>query len=172
MEMERPFICGGNKYIIISVTNTIGLPVFLENLPKEIIVEGNKLLLKPSFHVSLVCINEIVKKHKLSIPDFKDSVLKDFCDFIEKNDVNLLGHTEEFKFATKNDPKTIVVMCKVSNLPKFFEIINKKYGLEIEYPPTHITLYAHDGKTGIFLTDSNDIKSLTKPIVNPIGRLL
>ena len=168
--MERKFICDNKN--TISATNTIGLPVSLENLPNEVVIDGNKLLLKSSFHISLVCINEIIRKHNILISDFKDAVIKDFCDFVEANDINLLNYFEEFKFAVENDLKTVIVMCKVSNLDKFFEIINKKYGLKIEYPPTHVTLYTLEGKLGIFLTEPNDIKNLTKPIPNPIGRSL
>lgn len=169
MEKKFKFICGGDKYTI-SVTNTITLPVSLENLPNKVIINGNNLFLKPSFHVSLVCINEIIRKHNISISGFKDSVIKDFCDFIGTNDINLLNYLNDFKFAQENELKTVVVICKVSSLDKFFEIINKKYGLEIEYPPTHVTLYA--STIGIFLTDANDIQNLTKPIPSPIGRLL
>jgi hypothetical protein len=64
------------------------------------------------------------------------------------------------------------VRCNVSNLDKFFELINKKYGLNIEYPPAHVTLYTLKDKLGIFLTDNDDIKKLTKLIPNPIGHLL
>ena len=169
--MERPFICGGNKYTI-SATNTIGLPVLLKNLPSEIIINGNKLLLKSFFHVSLVCINEIIKKYEVLIPDFIDLVSKDFCNFVEKNPVDLLHYLKDFRFTEKKDLKTIIVMCKMSNLDEFFRIINKKYGLEVEYPPTHVTLYTLEGKLGIFLTDSDDIKNFTKPIPNPIGHSL
>lgn len=165
--MERPFIHEGDKYTI-SATNTIGLPVSLENLPSEVTIDGNKLLLKSSFHVSLVCINEIIKKYNISILDFKNLVVKDFCDFTAINEIKVLRY-KEFKYAEQNSLKTVIIMCELSNLPKFFEILNKKYGFEIEYPPTHVTLYAHDGKTGIFLTDTNDIKNLTKPIPNSIG---
>lgn len=168
--MDRPFICGGNKYTI-SATNTIGLPILLENLPSEVIIDGNKLLVKTSFHVSLVCINEIIKKHNILIPDFKDSIVQDFCEFTATNDIQVLRY-KEFKYAEENNLKTVIITCEVSNLPKFFEIINKKYGLKIEYPPIHVTLYAHDGKTGIFLTDSDDIKNLTKSIPNPIDHSL
>ncbi len=168
--MERPFICGGTKYIT-SVTNTIALPVFLENLPSELVVEGNKLLLKSYFHVSLVCINEIIKKHGVTNPDFKDLVLKDFCEFIKSEDIKVLNYGE-FRYSEKNDLKTIIVECEVSSLPKFFEILNENYKLNIEYPPTHITLYSLDGKSGIFTTDSEDLKNLTKLIPNPIGRNL
>ncbi|MES2315464.1 MAG: hypothetical protein V4486_01880 [Patescibacteria group bacterium] len=167
-------ICEGIKYTI-SATNTIALPISLENLPKEIIVNGKKLLLKPSFHVSLVCINEIINKHNITILNFVDSVVQDFCDFVSKNDIKLLSYLNEFKLVTDNNDRdwhTVVVLCKVSNLDKFFDIVNSKYKLEIEYPPTHITLYVTEAKPGIFLTDAKDVKYLTKPIPNPIGRAL
>ena len=168
--MDRPFICGGNKYTI-SATNTIGMPVSLSNLPSEVVVNGKKLFLKPSFHVSLVCINEIIKKHNVSVQGFRDSVVKDFCEFIAVNDIQVTQY-EDFKYAEEGELKTVIVTCGVSNLPKFFELLNQKYELDVEYPPTHVTLYAHDGKTGIFITDSNDIKNLTQSISNPIGRSL
>ena len=160
--MDKKFtpVCG-DKYGI-SANNTIVLSVSLENFPQEIIV---------FFNISLVCINEIIKKHNVLDSSFRDSVLQDFCEFVEKNDVSLLNFNEEFKFAEENDLKTIIILCRVSNLEKFFETINKKYGLNIEYPPTHVTLYSIDGR-GIFLTDTSDIKNLTKPIPNPIGHLL
>jgi hypothetical protein len=168
--MERLFICGGSKYTI-SATDTIGLPVFLESLPTEVNIDGNKLFLKSSFHVSLVCINEIIKKYKVTVPDFKDSVVKDFCEFTAINDIQVLKYNG-FRYSEQGNLKTVIVECEVLNLSKFFEILNQKYGLRIEYPPTHVTLYAHDGKSGIFTTDAEDIKNLTKPIQNPIGKNL
>ena len=167
----KNFICDSDRYTI-SPTNTIALPVALENLPNEIKIEEEILVLKSSFHISLVCINQIVLKYKVDILNFRDLVLKDFCEFTKTNDISLVKYTNEFKFAVENDLKTIIVLCDVSNLNNFFHLINKKYGLNIEYPPTHVTLYALPNKLGIFLTDSNDIETLTKPILNPIGRNL
>ncbi len=169
--MERAFICDGSKYTI-SGTNTIGLPVLLQDLPSEIEVEGNKLLLKSTFHVSLVCINQIIKKYNVLIPNFRDSVLNDFCDFIKTNSVELLNYSGEFRFSFKNDLKTVIAMCEVLNLNKFFELINQKYGLNIEYPPTHVTLYSLDAKSGVFLIDVADLKDFTKIIPNLIGHVL
>ena len=140
-----------------------------ENLPSEVFINDDKLLLKSTFHVSLVCINEIIKKHNVVIQNFKNLVLNDFCEFSNKNNIEILEYND-FKFAKENDLRSVIVMCKVSNLDKFFNILNKKYNLTIEYPPIHITLYTIT--KGIFLTDINDIKNLTKPILNPIGREL
>lgn len=166
--MDVKLICE-DKYQFFG--NVIGLPIKLENFPSKLVMEGNILLLKTSFHVSLVCIGKIIEKYNVSIPDFENKVINDFCEFSKKNDIKVLEYND-FRFASRNDKKTIVVMCKVSNLDKFFEIINKKYGLKIEYPPTHVTLYTLESKGGIFLIDSNDIKNFTIPIKNPIDYLL
>lgn len=167
--MDRELICGG-KFVFGH--ETISLSVFLKDLPKKIIFRENTFLINDFLHVSLVCIGKIIEKYNVQIPDFKDKIIKDFCEFSCKNDIKPVLYTNDYKFVEKDDKKTIVVMCKVSNLDKFFEMINKKYGLEIEYPPTHVTLYKLPGKLGIFLTDVNDIKNLTKSILNPIGHSL
>ena len=166
--MEIKLICD-NKYEF--VYQTIGLPIKLENLPSEVITQENTLVLQPSFHVSLVCIGEIIKKHNITIPNFEENIINDFCEFSNINDIKILQFND-FKFAVRDDLKSVIVMCEISNLNKFFDLINKKYGLNIEYPPTHVTLYVLPNKFGIFLTDSNDIKNLTTPINNPTGRLL
>jgi hypothetical protein len=167
--MEIKLICN-NKFQF--AYDTIGLPVFLKNLPKEIVFQGDTLLLKSDFHVSLVCIGEIIKKHNITISDFKNKIINDFCEFSETSNIDKISFTNNFKFATRDDLKSIIVMCKVPNLDKFFDLMNKKYSLNIEYPPTHVTLYTPLSKTGIFLIDSNDIKNLTVPIENPIDHLL
>jgi hypothetical protein len=167
----KKFICNGDKYWI-SVRNTVALPVAINNLPNEVLIEGEKLVVKTEFHVSLVCINEIIKKHRILISNFADLIVADFCDFTDSNEINFISFNNEFKFAEEKDLKTIVVMCEVSNLKNFFDFVNKKYGLNIEYPPTHITLYTLPEKLGIYLIDLEDIKNLTKPIPNLIGHLL
>jgi|SRR3989344_1585409 len=167
--MDRELICGG-KFVFGH--ETISLLVSLNDLPDKVSFGENNFLVNDFLHVSLVCIGEIIKKHNISIPDFQNKITNDFCDFSKNNDVSITKYTNDFKFAARDDLKSIVVLCEVSNLKKFFELINKKYKLNIEYPPTHVTLYKLPGKLGIFLTDANDIKNLTKPIPNPIGHSL
>lgn len=75
--MNKQFICEENKYIFQH--RTIGLPVSFLNLPKTIQIEGYTLLLKSSFHISLVCIGKIIEKYNISTPEFENSVIKDFC---------------------------------------------------------------------------------------------
>lgn len=167
--MDRKLICGG-KFVFGH--ETISLLVFLEDVPSEITFEGDTFLLNDFLHVSLVCIGKIIERYNINIPDFKDKIIQDFCEFSSENDIKLVSYTNEYKFVEKDDKKTIVVMCNVSNLSKFFELINKKYKLNIEYPPTHITLYKLPNKMGIFLIDSNDIENFTRPISSSNGLFL
>lgn len=163
-------ICGGEKYHLGgSKEDTIGLPVSLAGLPEKIEVGGYTLLLRTSFHVSLVCIGKIIERHNISTPDFLNKVVENFCSFVKENPVDLLGYRDEFRFVVENERRSVVVMCDISNLDKFSEYMNRKYGLTVEYPPTHVTLYTLQPDKGIFLTDSEDIQRLTKIIPNPIG---
>lgn len=167
--MIERYICNGNKYTFRD--GTITLPVFLDNLPKELEIDGCKLLLKSNFHISLVCVGKIIEKYNILIPDFENLVIKDFCDFTKNNDVSLVNYSNEFRFVSQDERKSIVLMVEVSNINKFFDILNQKYRLNIEYQPTHITLYTLQPDLGIFITNSKDLEKLTKIIENPINKL-
>ncbi|MFA6353385.1 MAG: hypothetical protein WCW93_00405 [Candidatus Paceibacterota bacterium] len=163
--MESKLICDG-KFVFEN--KTICLPISLD-IPNELNFEGNAFVKNIFLHVSLVCIGKIIEKYNISISDFENKIINDFCEFSKNNEIKEVKYTNNFKLALKKDKKTIVVMCDVLNLNKFFELINKKYNLNIEYPTLHVTLYTLPGKLGIFLVDSNDIKQYTKNITNPIN---
>ncbi len=164
------YICEGQKYQIAGPKeDTIGLSVPIANLPKEIEVEGYKLSLKTSFHVTLVPIGKIIEKHKITAPDFINKIISDFCDFVQNKSVDFIRYRKEFRLATQNEKRSVVVMCDVSNLAEFYGVIKKKYGLMVEVPPIHVTLYVLQPDIGIFLTDANDINTLTKVIDVPFA---
>ncbi|MFA5715454.1 MAG: hypothetical protein WC998_06925 [Candidatus Paceibacterota bacterium] len=135
-------------------------------------IEGFKMLSKSNFHISLVCIGKIMEEQKISIPHFEDLVIKDFCNFIKDNDVSLIKYSNEFRLVTQNERKSLVLMCEVSNIDKFFDTLNRKYKLSLENQPTHITLYTLQPDMGIFISDSKDLEQLTRVIENPIKKLL
>ena len=165
--MSAKFICDGEKYDFYEGTRTITLPVSVENLPNSIEAEGQTLVLKSSFHVSLVCLGKIMEKQTIAILDFEKKIVADFCEFVQSVDISLVRHRNEFKFVEEKDRKSVIVMCDVSNLESFFKHINQKYALQLEIPPTHVTLYTLQSDVGIFVTDSRDVKLLTKPVVVP-----
>ena len=167
-KMGSNYICNSNKYTLGGQTgDTIALPVTILNLPDKLEVEGNILLRKTSFHVSLVCIGQIIKKHSVVTQDFVEKVINDFCEFIRNNEVSFVGYRDEFRFVEEGDRKSIVVMCDISNLDKFFDILNKKYQLTLEHQPTHLSLFTLQPDKAIFLTDSYDLKKLSRVTPRP-----
>ncbi len=168
--MPKKFICEGTKYDLGGRTGeTIGLPVTITNLPEKIEVKEYTLLRKTSFHISLVCIGKIIEKYHVTIPDFIEKIVTDFCEFVRTTSIDLVDYQDDFRFVTEAEKRSVVVFCGISNLDRFFDFINKKYSLAVEYPPTHVTLYTLQPDVGIFLTNKADLQKLTKKIERPAG---
>jgi len=172
--MSSEFICGGQEYEVYYPTGTIGMLVPLDGLPLSVKVQEDTFYLPTPYHVSLFYTGRLIDKYNISIPDFKNKIIEDFCEFTKINEITLTGYKNEYRLAVCDDSmKTIIVMCEVSNLNKFFDLMNKKYKLKIKYPVPHITLYnTLKGKPGWYLLDSDDVEKYTTPINNPIGREL
>jgi len=168
LDKSEKYALGGSR------DEVIGLPVFLTDLPPSIEVNGYTLLLKDEFHVSLVCMEKIIEKQGVPIPNFISEVTADFSAFAPENPIELLRYRNEFRFVEDKgrERKSVIVMCDVSNLGKFFDFFNEKYGLKLEYPPTHVTLYTLQPNKGIYLVDEEDMKKKTVIMQNPIGRVL
>ncbi len=136
------FICGGEKYEMGGKkSRTIALLVAPQGLPPTIEVEGYTLQVKTTFHVTLVAMDEIARKHGVADPDFKDKVVADFCEFVAEHPVDLLRYRDEYRFMAADERRSVIVMCDVSNMEEFFGMMGEKYGITVEYPPMHATLY-------------------------------
>ncbi len=168
--MEEKFICNDEKYTLKK--QTISLPVAIQGLPDKLEIGGYTLLRRSSFHVSLVCIGKIIEKEGIQIPEFENAIINDFCEFVSQNDISLIRYRDEFRFVVQNERRSVVAMCEVTNLEKFFDLLNKKYKLHLKVPPTHVTLYTLQLNLGIFLTDLSDIQKLTKLIPKPFNEIL
>lgn len=138
----------------------------LLGLPEKINVEGYELVRRSVFHITLAAVGKIMEKHKVSASDFLNKVIDDFCEFTKTNNIDLLRYRDEFRFAAQDEKRSVVAMCDVFGLDKFFQLLNQKYSLAIECPPTHVTLYTLEPDAGIFLVDSHDINKFTRPIIN------
>ena len=163
--MPEKFICGDSHCLLED--NVIFLPVSFTGLPGKITIAGCTLVLKTKFHISLVCIGKIIEKHNISIPDFQEKIVADFCEFTKHHSIDLIRYRDEFRFVTRDEDRTVVVMCEVSNLNTFFDLLNKKYALKLEHPPTHVTLYTMKPNGFISLTDPHDIEQKTKIVQVP-----
>lgn len=162
------YICENKNFTLGGKTNdTIALSVEITNIPETIEIEGITLIKKTKFHISLVCIGRLMKKHNLSNEILAENIVKDFCAFIKENDVALKGYKNEFRFVEEGELKALVVMCEISNLNVFFGMVNEKYNINFEYQPTHVTLYTLQPDVGIFLIDADDLDSLSHVVQSP-----
>lgn len=170
--VNNKLICGTDRYELIGDEGkeVISLPVSFDNLPAEIKVQEETFYLPSPFHASLFYIGKIKEIYNVAIPDFKNKIIDDFCEFTKTNEIKITRFNEFRLVDKKREKKTIVAMCKVSNLNKFFDFINEKYELSIKYPVPHVTLYnTAKGESGMYLMDSEDIKNFTILIENPLG---
>jgi hypothetical protein len=161
----KNYICDNTEYFFGN--GYIALPVEIEDLPKTIDINGKTLLVKSSFHVSLVCVKNIVSKYG---EDFEQKVIEFFCDFVSKNKIYSLNYVDEFRYAIDKETgrETVIVICNVSNIKEFFESLNKEYGFDLEMPPTHITLYTLEQDKGIGLNTGSDLETKTSVITEQI----
>lgn len=164
-----------DQFIISDVTyqiggpkkDSIGLVVDLLEIPETLEFEGQEMIRKPSFHVTLLPAGNLAERYGINMPNLFQTWLKEFQDYIRQRPLRFLRWKNEFRSAEQNDLKTIVAMCEVENLHELFIVLNQKYGVNMETPPTHVTLYTLNGGPGIFLIVQSDLQALTQPIINP-----
>lgn len=132
-------------------------------VPDTLEVGGDPLLKKDHFHVSLLCVKSILEVK----PDSETEVLKHFCDFLQDNKVDFDGFTKEFRVATDGERKSVVALCKVSNLHKLAEYMTEKTGVIVDSQPAHVTIYTLQPNVGIGLNSPEELERKSKKIEVP-----
>ncbi|MDB5190101.1 MAG: hypothetical protein JWN49_427 [Parcubacteria group bacterium] len=161
--MEKPnYICGG-------ITHAYGqgylaLPISLEGLPPRLQAGNLDLHAKATFHVSLMCVKNLIRKHGNNI---EDEILGLFCSYTKEHEVNFVKYTGEFRFAETMERKTIIALCEISNLDNFFRFAEQQLNISIPLQPTHVTLYTLQPEMGIGLNSADEMQQKTQPIEVP-----
>lgn len=127
-----------DDYIYLSLT--------IENLPPRLNVSGYELLAKEEFHCSLVCIRDLKEKYG---DEVEEKILNLFYDFVSKNDTTFIKYRNEFRLVQRGERVSIIVMCDISNIDKFFKLMNQELGIESGTQPTHVTIYTLQPNMGI-----------------------
>ncbi len=133
------------------------------DLPDTIEIEGDTLIKKDHFHVSLLCVKNILETY----PDKEEEIIQHFCDFTQEHEVKFEGFTKEFRMATREERKSIVAMCKVSNLDAFAQYLSEKIGMEVFTQPTHVTIYTLQHNMGIGLNSPEELEEKSNPVEVP-----
>ncbi|MES2408677.1 MAG: hypothetical protein V4509_00070 [Patescibacteria group bacterium] len=146
-----------------SQNKTLALRIEKTDLPREypekLSIKGIELVLKDIYHISLFPVNEINEKYELSLTE--DDIREMLTEFLINNDIEV-EFGDEYRYVEGNDRKSVVVMCKSSNISDFYDLVNKKFGLNILPPVPHTTIYTLPGKHGIYLLDQEDLDKKTK----------
>jgi len=139
------------------------------DLPESLEFEGEKLIVKPEFHITLVAVKyiaEIIDKdnaEKLQL-----EIVEEFNRFTEKFPLMEYELLNDIRFVAIEDNKTIIIMVKLKGIENFFETLEKKYHKALPLQPTHITLYTLATNTfGIPICSHKELKTISTPIIVP-----
>ncbi len=148
---SKNYICDGTKFIYAK--GYIGLPIALEGLPETITVGGQALKRKSTFHVSLLCVKELLLKKAAT----EQTILDQFCFFTKDHDISFIKFTGEFRHARDSERQTLIALCEVSSLKEFFTALAGHLGIEIPPQLTHVTLYTLQPELGIGLNSAEEM---------------
>ena len=124
----------------------IYLRLTIRDLPPKLNVSGYELLAKEEFHCSLVCVKDLQEKYG---DDINEKIINLFHNFSSKNKMDLVGYRNEFRLVQRGERVSVIVMCDISNIDKFFELMKQELGIESDIQPTHVTLYTLQPNMGI-----------------------
>lgn len=158
---EKNYICGGNTFTYSK--GYIALPVEIHGLPESVRIENETLQRRSSFHVSLLCVKDLLEKHG----NIEEKILDSFCSFVNKNDISFVKYSGEFRFAKNGERKSLVVRCETSNLKEFSVLLGRELGMSIPPQPTHVTLYTLQPDAGIGLNSPADMEAKSLPVQVP-----
>lgn len=158
------YICNTEKFKYKN--GYLHLPITLKSntLPKALQIRDITLQIKSSFHVSLVCIKNIVEGS--DIENLEEKIINLFCEFIQEHEVAFESFTGEFRLAQREEDgrKSLVAMCNIRNLKMFFDTLNSTFNLNIPYQPTHVSLYTLEVDKAIGLNSQEDIERMTENV--------
>lgn len=141
----------------------------LGELPKKLTVDGDELVLKPEFHISLVWAGRLAEMIDIQNKDkIKIEIIQEFEKFTKEKSLVDYELTGELRLVEKGSQKTVIAMAKVMNLEAFFMRLNQKYGSKLPLQPAHITLYTlPTDKIGIGILSDEELQRISKVIEIP-----
>lgn len=128
------------------------LPLSLQIIPK-IKIGTETFFSKREFHVSLLCIEDLLKFDQKRV--FK---------FALKFPVKLREITKTYRLVTRGNRQSIIVRVHLRGLKKLILEVNKHFGYNFVYPPTHITLFTLKDQYGIAVDSTDAYHKLTRKI--------
>ncbi len=165
--MTKNYICNSSKYAYGKGYITLPLPLL--DIPETITVEGQTLYRKSSFHVSLVCVKDLVSANAVNGNDevIEQSILDCFCSAIKSIDISFLNFSGEPRLAKDGERVTVVALCDVSGMQELVKYFTHNLNIQLPEQPTHVTLYTLQPDAGIGLNSPEDMRSKSTQIEVP-----
>ncbi len=139
-------------------TGYIYLPISpdLQGLNTDLELFGDTYHLKSTFHVSLVCVKNIVKVDST----VEEKVITVFNNFIKDTRLNDILFLPEYRLVSHSDGrKSFIQMVTVKNIELLFEKIRKELNIQIDTQPTHVTIYTLQKDKGIGVNTQEDYQN-------------
>jgi hypothetical protein len=114
----------------------------LDGLPEKIELEGNVLLRKSEFHITLVSAKKlapIIDATKAKA--IEKEIVQEFLQYIQREPLTRYSLLNTYRFVQRGERKTLVRMVEVPHLVDFFHRLEERYHTTLPLQPTHITLY-------------------------------
>ncbi len=142
----------------------ITLHLELNELPCTHILRDHTFVKKSSFHVSLLCVKNILSRHK----SLERMILELFCEFIKEKEVSFDAFTGELRLIHDDERrrKSIVVMCNIFWLDECINHISTKLNIKISAQPAHVTLYTLGKDLGIGVNSFTDLNNCSEIIID------
>lgn len=146
------------------------LPVSIKGLPDTIEFDGKQLNVKPNnqFHVSLIngnYVSEVVGGNR-SDEELTNAFERSYRDV----NVAPVSIGPELRSCHFNEKQSIVIMCEVAGLNEVFENLKQQLRVQLERPPTHLTLY--DKGKGIALSTQQQLRERSKVVTGSVLKKL
>lgn len=140
----------------------------LTGLPETVIVEGQELLRKSEFHISLACLKRLAPMVTSSGPAAVEAEMVElFKDYIETEPLDEFELLPEFRRVSRDERVSLVVMTFVPGLAGYFDVLRHQYGVDFPDQPTHITLYTLQPEAGIGILSAEQIAADTQLVSVP-----
>lgn len=143
--------------------------LLLPGLPESIEVEGDTLVRKGEFHISLVCVKRLAPLIK---PDDEEAARVELVEHFQRISTDLPLNKykllREFRVVERDDRKTLVVMAQVPGIERLFDRLRKIYpSVDIPTQQPHITLYTLPEGRGIGLISKEEVEKLSHIVQVP-----
>jgi len=139
------------------------LPTY--DVPATIDIAGEILEVKDHFHVSLLCVKNLLQVQ----PDIEERVLELFCEFLQQHELIFEGFTGEFRIAEREERMSLIAMCTVSNLSKLPGYLSEHLAMSVPDQPAHVTLYTKGKNLGIGLNSPEELAEKSRVVDTPNG---